>query len=277
MIKLERTVTPSADQWEIIIEGMRNPMNSWDQSDSKRIEYVLKTEEVAPGIERTYWAPCAPYIEIGPNDLKVMNNLSNAGKDHRKYMRMIVIYVNITAPLYWWKEFDTYKVGTVANSCSTMHKIHAKKFEIDDFSCEHLFVLGENAGWEDVPRYNNERWDAKLLLELNIESLNYYRDKFLETKDKKYWWQMIQLLSSSYNQKRTIMLSYEVLANIYHSRKNHKLDEWHVFCDWIEKLPYSEIITGEIGKAVFIETQAPEVANPEAMDGFVDIWPDKED
>ena len=163
---------------------------------------------------------------LGSNDLALMTRLRNAGTDHRKFMRMIVVYVDLTAPLYWWKEFDTYKVGTVANSCSTMHKIAAKRFERDDFSHEHLMDGGN------------------YILNSTIDMLNEYRAQYLETKDKKYWWQMIQLLPSSYNQRRTVMLNYEVLANIYKSRRNHKLDEWHIFCDWIEKLPYGELITG---------------------------------
>ena len=188
------------------IIGMRNPLNSWNKSDS---DYSFKAPDDTP---------C-----IGGNDLKLMTALRNAGTDHRKFMRMITVYADITAPLYWWKEFDTYKVGTVANSCSTMHKIADKEFTLDDFSHEHLLEL-------DV-------------LNTVIGYLNHYRNEFLITKDKKCWWQMIQMLPSSYNQKRTVMLNYEVLANIYKSRKDHKLDEWHSFCDWIENLPYSELIT----------------------------------
>lgn len=207
MLKIEKTVLPSPEQWEIIIEGMRNPMNSWDKSDSL----------------------CAYDGELllGENDHKLMAGLANGGAVHAKYRRMIPVFLTINAPLYWWKEFDTYKVGTVANSCSTMHKIHAKEFTVDDFSCEHL-----------------EQWCVNLMARI-IGNLNFYRKQFLETKDKNHWWQMIQTLPTSYNQKRTIMLNYEVLVNIYHSRKNHKLDEWHAFCDWIETLPYSELITGE--------------------------------
>lgn len=165
---------------------------------------------------------------IGNNDLDLMTRLSKAGTDHRKFMRMIVVYADITAPLYWWKEYDTYKVGTVANSCSTMHKIHEKEFTIDDFSCEHLVTA------------------SMFCLNSTVEQLNWCREAFLETNDKNCWYQMIQLLPSSYNQKRTVMLNYEVLKNMYHSRKNHKLDEWHTFCDWIEKLPYAkELICNE--------------------------------
>ena len=206
------------------INGMRNPMNSWSKGDSY---YIL---------------PDDTEFHIGPNDHDLMMKLRNAGTDHRKFMRMIVVYANITAPLYWWKEFDTYKVGTVANSCSTMHKIADKEFTLDDFSCEHLY---------------QETYD---LFRLTVDHLNKVREIYLNggvlrvgeapawfgPKDKEIWWQMIQLLPSSYNQKRTIMLNYEVLANMYESRKNHKLDEWRDFCKWVETLPHSELITGEI-------------------------------
>ena len=173
---------------------------------------------------------------IGPNDWDLMTRLRNAGTDHRKFMRMIVVYVDITAPLYWWKEFDTYKVGTVSNSCSTMHKIAAKKFTLSDFSHEHLIdtyllecIINELNIYRDI--YNNYDWQTEE-----------YKAEFSK---KDIWWQMIQLLPTSYNQKRTVMLNYEVLANIYKSRKNHKLDEWHALCNWVEKLPYSELIIGE--------------------------------
>lgn len=209
--------------WEAAIRGMRNPMNSWEKSDS-----VFEHHDECDG----NCGKCHLQFEecsvqrIGDNDRDLMIRLRNAGADHRKFMRMINVYVDITAPLYWWKEFDTYKVGTVANSCSTMHKIAEKEFTLEDFSCEHLmeFVM--------IPF-------TKL-----IECLNVCRENYLETRDKKYWWQVIQFLPSSYNQKRTVMLNYEVLANIYKSRKEHKLDEWREFCDWIEKLSYSELITG---------------------------------
>lgn len=227
--------------WEAAIRGMRNPMNSWEKSDSFP---CIGCEGCEPGQE------CERYNDgtfIGPNDLDLMKRLRNAGTDHRKFMRMITVYTDIIAPLYWWKEFDTYKVGTVANSCSTMHKIQAKEFTLDDFSHEHIpddhsdeFDF-EIMGPDDV-------WSSKTVFDLIIIALNTYRKKYLETKDKKYWWQMIQLLPSSYNQRRTIMLNYEVLANIYKSRRNHKLDEWRAFCEWIENLPYSELITGEIGE-----------------------------
>lgn len=217
--------------WEAAIRGMRNPLNSWEKSDSVKCYANANCPEICKNN--------VSGICIGPNDYDLMTRLRNAGTDHRKFMRMITVYVDITAPLYWWKEFDTYKVGTVANSCSTMHKIHAKEFTLDDFSREHLD--GEHV----CARSGNESFSAWDILYLTIRSLNHYREKFLETKDKKYWWQLIQLLPSSYNQRRTVMLNYEVLANIYKSRRNHKLDEWHVFCEWIENLPYSELIIGE--------------------------------
>ena len=224
MIKLENKEIVG---WDAAIRGMRNPMNSWEKSDS-------------------YWDwPEYPDIfRIGTNDHELMMKLVKGGPVHAKFRRMITIYVDITAPLYWWKEFDTYKVGTVANSCSTMHKIHEKEFTMDDFSHEHLIN-----DIEEPHLYSSDilqLWDFTLLFEQTIKVLNNARDHYLETKDKKYWWQMIQLLPSSYNQKRTIMMNYEVLANIYESRKNHKLDEWRKLCDWIKELPYSEIITGEI-------------------------------
>ena len=200
--------------WEHAIRGMRNPMNSWENSDSWG------------GNGAFNYSNGTPVWSIGDNDLSLMKRLRNAGTDHRKFMRMIVVYVDLTAPLYWWKEFDTYKVGTVANSCSTMHKIAEKRFKRDDFSHEHLMDGGN------------------YILNSTIDILNEYRAQYLDSKDKKYWWQMIQLLPSSYNQRRTVMLNYEVLANIYKSRRNHKLDEWHTFCNWIEELPYSELITG---------------------------------
>ena len=242
MIKFENTEVMG---WEAAIRGMRNPMNSWEKSDSlfcpkdqsvkcekcKNYEYCGSNYRKSDGM----------YLE--ENDLDLMKRLRNAGTDHRKFMRMITVYVNITAPLYWWKEFDTYKVGTVANSCSTMHKIHAKEFTMEDFSHDHL---GE---------------DSLSVLQFTIDHLNRARDVYLETKDKDHWWQMIQLLPSSCNQKRTVMMNYEVLSNIYKSRKDHKLDEWAEhetewefdtakpwqfgFCDWIKTLPYSELITGK--------------------------------
>lgn len=222
--------------WEAAIRGMRNPKNSWDKSDSIK----CYANANCPGICRDNMSG----ICIGTNDMKLMKSLRNAGTDHRKFMRMITVYVDITAPLYWWKEFDTYKVGTVANSCSTMHKISAKKFTLEDFSCEHL--IGD---YKHDCLINEDEYDGPLnpldILNDIINMLNKARDLYLETKDKRYWWQMIQLLPSSYNQKRTVMMNYEVLANIYKSRRNHKLDEWHDLCDWIKSLPYSELITGE--------------------------------
>lgn len=210
MINIENVETIG---WEHAIRGMRNPKNSWDKSDTAFWCYPKE------GVQH----------KIGDNDHKLMMLLRNAGTDHRKFMRMITVYVDVTAPLYWWKEFDTYKVGTVANSCSTMHKIHDKEFTIDDFSCEHCEML-----------------TLDVFIQHTIPVLNIYRDLFITKNDKKYWWQMIQLLPSSYNQKRTVMLNYEVLANMYHSRKAHKLDEWREFCEWIEMLPYSELITGGV-------------------------------
>lgn len=220
--------------WEAAVRGMRNPMNSWAKSDST-LDFHMNDGDFAAD---TMPKGCRPEEKIGAADKELMLRLSRAGTDHRKFMRMIVVYVDIVAPLYWWKEFDTYKVGTVANSCSTMHKIYEKEFTLDDFSHEHL-----------------TRWSMSGL-EYTVEDLNLWRsiylhggsvakERYYKPKDKEAWWQMIQLLPSSYNQKRTVMLNYEVLANIYKSRKNHKLDEWQDFCKWIEKAPLSELITGE--------------------------------
>ena len=226
MIKLEHVVLASPEQMGFIIEGMRNPMNSWSKSDSECLGCEIDETQLGE------------WYKIGPNDHSLMQRLSKAGTDHRKFMRMLPVYVRITAPLYWWKEFDTYKVGTVANSCSTMHKIQAKEFTLEDFSCEHLDIR------------------TKALLEETIKTLNDYRKLYIEynaddfeikgcPSKKDIWWQMIQLLPSSYNQTRNVMMNYEVLANIYKSRKDHKLDEWRSFCKWIEELPYSELITGK--------------------------------
>lgn len=258
MIKFENVEVVGLDH---AIRGMRNPMNSWDRSDSVwGCSDNPYCDSVCEGCENDLCVGFGAY-RVGPKDLDLMTRLAKAGPVHAKYRRMIVVYVDITAPLYWWKEFDTYKVGTVANSCSTMHKIAAKEFDIDDFSHEHLIGYGDDAvGYEDS--FLDHDWWSSEVLDITIEGLNYYRDKYLETKDKKYWWQMIQLLPSSYNQKRTVMLNYEVLANIYKSRRNHKLDEWaetkligdhpsniypnkftNGFCDWIKTLPYSSIIT----------------------------------
>ena len=265
MIKLENYEVMG---WEHAIRGMRNPMNSWAKSDSKLCRERATCDNCyfegnVYGDKTTYPISCdealgpAPKYSIGKNDHELMMKLANAGPVHGKFRRMITVYVDITAPLYWWKEFDTYKVGTVANSCSTMHKIHDKEFTLEDFSREHLLGLV----------YPNDEWtvpyidvsidkDGTIIFSptgviecIVIPMLNKCRKKYLETKDKKYWWQMIQLLPSSYNQKRTVQLNYEVLANIYTYRKNHKLDEWVEFCSWIEQLPYSEIITGEREKA----------------------------
>lgn len=234
MIKLEKTEVLG---WEHVIRGMRNPMNSWEKSDSgygcgndnENFCDNCSSSFHCTSRETTY--------NIGPNDLDLMTRLRNAGTDHRKFMRMIAVYVDITAPLYWWKEFDTYKVGTVANSCSTMHKIHAKTFTIDDFSVEHLFPEVREAFENTVIRSLNECRDLYL-------GCSGFKHKYGDHEKKDYWWQMIQLLPSSYNQKRTVMLNYEVLANMYKSRENHKLDEWVELCKWIEGLPYSELITG---------------------------------
>ena len=245
MIKIENVEVMG---WEHAIRGMRNPKNSWDKSDT---------------VYGTYWGDIDGHkcfdndgFTLGNNDFDLMKRLRNAGTDHRKFMRMITVYLDITAPLYWWKEFDTYKVGTVANSCSTMHKIHDKEFTLDDFSIEHLISKKINFGLKKVSEFGWENTDPEgvdvdgnymypdYLVEITIDYLNHYRNLYLETKDKKYWRQMIQLLPSSYNQKRTVMLNYEVLANMYKSRKHHKLDEWRNFCEWIKQLPYSELIIG---------------------------------
>lgn len=212
MIKFEET---QVSGFEAAIRGMRNPLNSWDKSDSA---HDFQCDECM-GFARCY--------KVGKNDLALMRKLAHAGDDHGKFARFINVAVDITAPLYWWKEFDTYKVGTVSNSCSKMHKIHEKEFSVDDFSHEHL-----------------DKYPIELLSE-TIRVLNVARREFLETKDKKYWWYLIQLLPMSYNQKRTVQLNYQVLKRIYHARKNHKLDEWHVFCDWVEKLPYFKAIYGD--------------------------------
>ena len=227
MLTIEKWVGPSPEQWEMIIEGMRNPKNSWDRMDSFST-YIEDHETLC----------CADFeFFMGENDHTLCMNLANGGPVHGKFKRMIPVFVTINAPLYWWKEFDTYKVGTVANSCSTMHKIHAKEFTLEDFSTEHLGLYSIRN------------------LKDTIKTLNIARDLFLgfdgfkyiygELDKKDYWWQMIQLLPTSYNQKRTVMLNYEVLTNIYESRKGHKLDEWQVLREWIEQLPYSELITGE--------------------------------
>lgn len=236
-IKFENTEVVG---WKAAIRGMRNPMNSWEKSDSGIgcNDKLCKACGFDPN-----WCGNTPKNIIGPNDYDLMMKLAKAGTDHRKFLRMIVVYVDITVPLYWWKEFDTYKVGTVANSCSTMHKIHEEEFTLEDFSCEHLMEWSDFE--EEAKKLEPDRiCNFKFYMMDTINALNNARDFYLKTKDKRYWWQMIQLLPSSYNQKRTVMLNYEVLANIYKSRKNHKLDEWREFCKWIEELPYSELITG---------------------------------
>jgi hypothetical protein len=245
MIKIENEEVVG---WEHTLRGMRNPKNSWDKSDS---EYVYCE----------YDGEWQPKVEIGPNDHDLMTRLRNAGTDHRKYLRMIVVYIDIVAPLYWWKEFDTYKVGTVANSCSTMHKIHEKEFTLEDFSTEHLCEINADdlSLIMDVGDYYAHRFEIDYVIsDLNLarklflaadqkskrDDLTDAEKKHVLAQRKKFWWQMIQLLPSSYNQRRTIKLNYEVLANIYKSRRGHKLDEWREFCKWIESLPYSELITG---------------------------------
>lgn len=228
MLKIENTEVTG---WEHAIRGMRNPMNSWEKSDSTFIDVFDDYENL-----HSYYMKSA---DIGPNDYDLMKRLRNAGTDHRKFMRMITVYLDITAPLYWWKEFDTYKVGTVANSCSTMHKIHEKEFYEEDFSFEKL-----ESGYEEYEG-DDAMHAAYCSMQNTISALNRLRYMYNITKNKKYWDTMIQLLPSSYNQRRTVMLNYEVLANIYKSRRNHKLDEWHTFCDWIKSLPHSELITGK--------------------------------
>ena len=234
MLRIENTEVLG---WEAAIRGMRNPKNSWEKSDSefhREPKHYFDEKDM----------PCTDLrrFVLGPDDLDLMKRLRNAGTDHRKFMRMIAVYVDITAPLYWWKEFDTYKVGTVANSCSTMNKIAAKEFTLEDFSCEHLSIRQS----VDILKETIDALNVFRNVYLNGGLLKYETGEFatFQPKDKEIWWQMIQLLPSSYNQRRTLMLNYEVLANIYKSRRNHKLDEWHTLCDWIESLPYSELVTG---------------------------------
>ena len=255
MIKLENYEVVG---WEHAIRGMRNPKNSWERSDS---QYCIDSCDncdnfsICNGNTESYFKrfweedPCDTNFAIGPNDHTLMMNLAKGGPVHAKYRRFIDVYVDISAPLYWWKEFDTYKVGTAANSCSTMHKIHDKEFTLEDFSCERL-IADDACIVYDIPLIDGRVDDTQLgfidVLEITIDALNSARQLYLDTKDKIYWWQMIQLLPSSYNQKRTVKLNYEVLANIYTWRKDHKLDCWRDFCAWIETLPYSEIITGGV-------------------------------
>lgn len=254
MIKIEDVVTPSPEEMLFVIRGMRNPLNSWNQGDSMAVidgDYVTVAGDMGPAP-----ADDPDGFTLGPNDEDLMRRLANAGTEHCKFMRMMPVYVRITAPLYWWKEADTYKIGTVSNSCSTMHKIAAKEFDRGDFSHEHIpkgsdaysdtWDMKTSAMFFPVNIEDGIYFSSEDILDLTIRALNHYREKYLETKDKKYWWQMIQLLPSSYNQTRNVMMNYEVLANIYRQRKDHKLDEWREFCDWIKTLPYSELITGEI-------------------------------
>lgn len=240
MIRLEHTIEPSPDQMMFVIEGMRNPMNSWRKRDSE-LYFEGDQDHIYTA---QYWGDVdlKEVLRLGPNDKTLMKKLAKAGTDHRKFMRMMPVYVRITAPLYWWKEFDTYKVGTVANSCSTMHKIQTKEFKLCDFSTEHMLP-------ESIENINNiiDSLNAARNLYLAYdEARNYYAKKSLLIPSKKQlWWQLIQLLPSSYNQTRNVMLNYEVLYNIYHARKNHKLDEWREFCKWIETLEFSFLIIGE--------------------------------
>lgn len=240
MLKIEKT---DIHGWEAAIRGARNSFNSWDKSDS---EYLSCFEANAENRTRhtvckDSWKIQSGVYHVGDADLALMKKLAKAGPSHAKYRRFITVTMDVTGPLYWWKEMDTYKVGTVGNSCSTMHKIADKEFTEEDFSFDHIIDEVTNS---QCYTYRDTEWDAGDVTDLLIGILNHYRDLYLETKDKKYWWQMIQLLPSSYNQKRTLLVNYEVLANIYHQRKGHKLDEWRTFCEWIEGLPMSEIITG---------------------------------
>lgn len=265
MIKLENVVLASPEQMEFIIEGMRNPMNSWEKSDSACGCHPFKDDRFKRcdkcDVIDEYFCVGDHRFHIGKNDHSLMQRLANAGTDHRKFMRMMPVYVRITAPLYWWKEFDTYKVGTVANSCSTMHKIQEKEFTLEDFSTDQLCEIGSEdiaLLGEEAPYYKH-RFELDICSELNFArrlylaadkklkrgDLTYSETKHVMAQRKKYWWQMIQLLPSSYNQTRNVMMNYEVLANIYQWRKDHKLDEWREFCKWIDGLPYSELITGK--------------------------------
>jgi hypothetical protein len=241
MIKIENVETFG---WEAAIRGMRNPKNSWAKSDSHKCPcadwdgdcpMVMNDDEPAKDCDPDKYRFC-----VGENDFHLMQVLANSGPDDGKFLRMIHVQLDVTAPLYWWKEADQYKVGTVTDSCSTMHKIHAKEFELDDFSHEHI-INSVGMGAQEI----EVRISPMQALLTTIECMNSYRKLYLETKDKKYWWQMIQLLPSSYNQRRTWDLNYAVLRNIYHARRNHKLDEWRELCAWIETLPYSELITGK--------------------------------
>lgn len=254
MIKIENVEVYG---WEAAIRGMRNPMNSWGKSDSSfgctvtvcsECPYVSKDSRDSRGnlvCKDNY----SEGFHIGDNDKRLMMQLAKAGTEHAKYLRMINVTLDIIAPLYWWKEADTYKIGTVANSCSTMHKIHSKEFTYDDFSSEHLMLandINDQCLSILVDIKGNETYcvSPNGLLTAVISCLNNYRKRYLETKDKEWWWQMVQLLPSSYNQRRTVQLNYAVLSGIYRQRKDHKLDEWRDFCKWVESLPYSELVTG---------------------------------
>lgn len=254
MIKIENT---SVGGFEPAIRGMRNPLNSWKLSDSEKLDSPVTYYPSAGLMEQEEVDSCEIDFLIGEKDGELAKKLNAGGPVHAKYRRMITVWTDITAPLYWWKEFDTYKVGTVANSCSTMHKIADKEFELSDFSFEHLYAFGDFGKGEDplklmanglpvIMTDEDSYWSPVGILESTIKMLNKCRNLYLQTKDKRYWWQMIQLLPSSYNQKRTVMVNYEVLAGIWVSRKGHKLDEWHRFRDWIYELPYSGLITGDV-------------------------------
>lgn len=269
MLTIEKTVLMSPEQMQIIIEGMRNPKNSWDRSDSA-IEHIEDPETM----QTADWQ-----FHLGEADHELMRTLAAGGSVHAKYRRMMTVMVTINGPLYWWKEFDTYKVGTVANSCSTMHKIHAKPFDISDFSVEHL-ITSKEATWGDpVPMS---------IIEIMIDTLNVYREKYLtalQTEEytglpaKDIWWQLIQLLPSSYNQKRTVMLNYEVLSHIYKDRKDHKLDEWHVFCNWIKQLPYADLIIPEmdISEELMTVNEMREKCGLERIEDVSFLWDIREE
>ena len=265
-IKLENVVLASPEQMEFIIQGMRNPMNSWEKSDT------CFSDESCVNCYDNQRDLCDKDSffrkdeKLGSNDHSLMQRLSNADTEHRKYMRMMPVYVRITAPLYWWKEFDTYKVGTVANSCSTMHKIAEKEFTLEDFSTEHLISD------ESIP---TRIYSAKDMMETTIKNLNMFRELYLKTRDKTYWWQMIQLLPSNYNQTRNVMLNYEVLANIYRQRKNHKLDEWREVCKWIESLPYNELITVDSREAIKEELRKEGNLEAHGTAEYAKIHPDQ--
>lgn len=237
MLEINQTTLMSPAQLRVIVDGMRNPKNSWDRSDSYNT--YVEDGDILETADYEFF--------LGENDYDLMRILARGGPVHAKYRRMMPVWVTLTAPLYWWKEFDTYKVGTVANSCSTMHKIHSKEFSPEDFSTEHLYSQKDMDSIDQFAAINVAGgicyYSPKSFIDMICQMLNYYRERYLVTKAKEDWWQLIQLLPSSYNQKRTVMLNYEVLHNIYISRKDHKLDEWHTFCEWIEGLPYSDLIT----------------------------------